>query len=209
MVLGLSGLGLGCGATDPKYGEVQEHECDLPDAPADKLYLRVAKTEFVDDRYKQYRWSDSEEWTRLPLFNNAPLATCTRKALDLYGSDVFNPSGLICETRFRETTCREVEPIQTRSPTFDVMVARCESTVSRQTPSGNDALDKLNKIVASGRASEFYVACRSVMYEAVRLGCDIEEVEDRWQLLMERVKRDYEGLWEPCFPESRETVSPE
>ena len=87
LVVSLGSLGLGCGTSYPKYGGANGHECDLPDAPSDKLYIRGVQTETSGrgNAYKEFKWSDpnsAAEWTRYEIGDNSPLEACSQYWLD-------------------------------------------------------------------------------------------------------------------------------
>jgi hypothetical protein len=112
LVVGLGSCGLGCGsktrysgipeatkATNESYGQfpylvgftnrvsvglMSPATCDLPDAPAEKLYYRAV---YLDD-YKNdivekadFKWSESDEWTRVRE-GEAPFDLCRQEWLD-------------------------------------------------------------------------------------------------------------------------------
>jgi hypothetical protein len=112
LVVGLGSFGLGCGsktrysgipeatkATNESYGQfpylvgftnrvsvglMSPATCDLPDAPAEKLYYRAV---YLDD-YKNdivekadFKWSESDEWTRVEA-GEAPFDSCRQEWLD-------------------------------------------------------------------------------------------------------------------------------
>ena len=94
LVVSLGSLGLGCGTSYPKYGEAHGRECDLPNAPSDKLYTRGVQTETsgIGNAYREFRWSDpnadvdrrisAAEWTRFEMDDDTAFEACQQRYLD-------------------------------------------------------------------------------------------------------------------------------
>lgn len=68
----------------PKYDSRPPLECDLPDAPSDKVYFRGVQTETSgnSNAYKEFRLKNSGPWTRYEIGDNSPLEACTQYWLD-------------------------------------------------------------------------------------------------------------------------------
>lgn len=121
LVVSLGSLGLGCGTSYPKYGTAHEHECDLPDAPSDKLYIRGVQTETsgIGNAYKEFTLTDpmgAAEWTRYEIGDNSPLEACSQYWLDKRASTQSTP-----------TTKARIATTTTKASTVDV--DRCRSAM--------------------------------------------------------------------------------
>ena len=88
LVVSLGSLGLGCGTSYPRYSNGHTHECDLPDAPADKFEVRGVYTETHSEilgksgfAHREIRWSGGD-WTYLGMDDDSPFEACQQRRLD-------------------------------------------------------------------------------------------------------------------------------
>ena len=67
----------------PKYHETHKHECDLPDAPSEKLYTRGVQTETSGKgyAYREIKWSGGD-WTYLGMDDDSPFEACKQSEAD-------------------------------------------------------------------------------------------------------------------------------
>ncbi len=137
LVVGLGSFGLGCssktrwhevGDDNGSYGAypslsglassvrlMSPATCDLPDAPAKKLYYRaVDSDDSLNKRLKwgqtDFKWSESDEWTRVEA-GEAPFDLCRQEWLD----------------RIHPPTTTKAKTTTTKASTVDV--DRCRSAM--------------------------------------------------------------------------------